>query len=431
MKKRILSIECAGLGYDIVAANPEFSLASGFNFSAMLPPFPAVTCTSQATFRTAASPVEHKIVCNGRYDKRSFKVDFWNQSSSLMQTDTRIWDTLQSKGGSAAVLFHQQSLGDSCKLVLSPAPIHKHHGGMIQACYTQPPELEKQLISAVGKPFTLFNYWGPAASKKSSDWISRATVEVMKDYQPDFLAVYLPHMDYCQQKYGPDNLQVTTKELSVLAGFLSRIIAAAEHFDYEVIIWGDYGIVPVKRYLAPNKILRDENLFNVRNIKGGMTYPDIYSSEAFAMCDHQIAHIYLKDKNNLEKVRKLFSAMPGVARVAGPDVFGLPTDESGDLVLEAEADCWFAYKWWDNDAEAPDYASHVDIHNKIGFDACELFWKIPFISINTDCSLPKGSHGRADVAAAFAASPALKERLEADNLLQLSQSLEKVLARIR
>jgi len=196
-------------------------------------------------------------------------------------------------------------------------------------------------------------------------------------------------------------------------------------------VGGDYGISPVKEAILPNKILRQHGLFLARKVTGGRTYPNLYDSAAFAMTDHQVAHLYLKDERERENIRNLFSGLPGLSRVLPPECFGLPSGESGELVLEAADGFWFAYPWWESAAEAPDYATHVDIHNKIGFDPCELFWKIPFLSTSIDPMQPRGSHGRLDCPACFAATPQLAERLQAKSLLEMSVSLEKVLAEIK
>ena len=63
-------------------------------------------------------------------------------------------------------------------------------------------------------------------------------------------------------------------------------------------------------------------------------------------------------------------------------------------LLPAKRGAWCEYKWWTDDREAPDFASHVDIHNKPGFDPKELF----FFNRGT----VRGTHGRqCQVAAAL------------------------------
>src|SRR5262249_29874807 len=44
-----------------------------------------------------------------------------------------------------------------------------------------------------------------------------------------------------------------------------------------------------------------------------------------------------------------------------------------ELVLLAAPDAWFAYPFWLDDRQAPDYARTVDIHRKPGYDPSELF----------------------------------------------------------
>lgn len=67
---------------------------------------------------------------------------------------------------------------------------------------------------------------------------------------------------------------------------------------------------------------------------------------------------------------------------------------SGNLVAIASDGHWFAYPWWTDSREAPDFATHVDIHNKPGFDPCELFFGWPPPSISRDPTRVQGTHGR-------------------------------------
>ncbi|NLF93652.1 MAG: alkaline phosphatase family protein [Oligosphaeraceae bacterium] len=428
MGRGILCIECAGLGHEMLARCPQFASLTGLTFAPLTPVFPAVTCTAQATFRTGQSPMQHQVVCNGHFERSTRRVDFWNQSAGLVR-GPRIWDGLRQRGGRAAVLFLQQSLGDSCDIVVSPAPVHRHHGGMIQACHCRPPELEAELVQAIGRKFDLLHYWGPSSSRKSSDWISQATLWVLQRQRPEFLATYLPHLDYCQQKLGPEHPAVS-RELQFLGATLRTLLSAARALDYEVLIWGDYGISAARQAVYPNRILRSQGLFSARRVGTAATYPNLYDSRAFAMVDHQVAHLYVPDARDVPAVRALFTACPGVDTVSEPAALGLPAGESGELVLTAAPGAWFAYPWWEQAREAPDYASHVDIHHKIGFDPCELFWQIPFLRTSWDGSLPKGTHGRVDCLAAWAATPGLGAAPGPVDLGQLSRQVRQFLETI-
>jgi hypothetical protein len=76
-------------------------------------------------------------------------------------------------------------------------------------------------------------------------------------------------------------------------------------------------------------------------------------------------------------VRELLGPLPGVGRVLSGEeraVIQLDHDRSGEVILLADRDAWFAYPFWLDDAQAPDYARAVAIHHKPGFDPCELFF---------------------------------------------------------
>jgi hypothetical protein len=168
-----------------------------------------------------------------------------------------------------------------------------------------------------------------------------------------------------------------------------------ERKDAELTVCGDYAIGAVDQPPAfPNATLRREGLFAVRMVDG-MAYPDFYGSRAFAMCDHEIAHVYVRHKEDLDKVAELLSstgAYEAVERRAGQH-WAHPS--AGDLLLVAKKGSWCAYQWWTDSREAPDWATHVDIHNKPGYDPCELF-RAGLFSLKTcqDPARVKGTHGR-------------------------------------
>jgi predicted AlkP superfamily pyrophosphatase or phosphodiesterase len=294
------------------------------------------------------------------------------------------------------MMFWQQSMGEAVDFVVTPAPIHKHSGGMIQSCYTQPSSLEQRLNDAVGRPFNLMNYWGPLANYKSSDWIVDAVVATMgmSDIAPDLLLTYLPHLDYDLQRHGPSG-EPARKSLDVLLGYLTRLKAACANSGYDYIFLGDYAIEQVARgAIFPNRALREAGLFHVREIRD-MAYTDFFTSPAFAVVDHQIAHVYCRDPQCATAAGEALRALPGVAAVldrAGQAERGIAHPRGGDLVIVAENGAWFAYPWFEKD-EAPDYASHVDIHNKPGYDPCELFFGWPPGSVSFDTRKIRGSHG--------------------------------------
>jgi len=422
---KLLVIEVAGLGWNLVERYGALKLGSGLELQPLKPCFPAVTCTAQATFRTAAPAARHGIVCNGRFDRRTCKTDFWNQSAGLVD-GARIWAGARAAGHRVGVLFWQQSLGEQADLILSPAPIHKHHGGMIQDCYGQPPSLYAGLCAAAGRPFNLMHYWGPLASVRGSQWITTATCAVLTDpaLAPDLLLTYLPHLDYVLQRYGPDDERAVRPALRETAAMLATIVQAARATGHEVLVWGDYAITPAAQVVYPNRRLRDAGLFQARAV-GRRTYPDLYASRAFAMVDHQVAHVYVRESGDLAAVRECLAGTAGVESVepAGPE---LAHAEAGDLILTAAPGAWFAYPWWEDRAEAPDYATHVDIHSKIGFDPCELFWGWPPPAVSQDARRVRGTHGRNDAPTGAAAST--RALHGAADLIDLARRVQTFLA---
>ncbi len=390
---KLLVVNVAALGYNLWEKNHNSSFWKQQHNLSVKSIFPALTSSVQATLRTNSLPASHGVVSNGFFFRDLKKIMFWEQSANLI-CGNRIWTDYRSKGGTVGQICWQQSIGEDCDLVLSPAPIHKHHGGMIQDFYSKPNNLYKDICCELRKKFNLFNYWGPFTSLKSSNWICDATISLLKNgTAPDLLFTYIPHLDYDLQRLGPDHKKIK-KVFKESENLLEKLIFSAKQANYEVLLFGDYAISNAENVIYPNKILRDANYFSIRNVKG-MHYPDIYSSKGFAMVDHQVAHIFVENKNDIKNIKSLFERIPGINRVL--DHSDMNHKRSGELILEADIGSWFAYQWWDDVANAPDYASHIDIHNKPGFDPCELFMNLwAPMSISQDTSKIKGTHGRAN-----------------------------------
>lgn len=393
-KKKLLIVDCAALGWDLVTKQPP---PTGLAFKSMETVFPAVTCVAQASFKTASQPSQHGLTGNGQYFRNLKKVLFWEQACSLVEGE-RIWKNFREHGHRVGMLFWQQSLGEDVDLLLSPRPIHKHEGGMIQDCYSQPEDLYSRISARTGGGFNLMHYWGPLASRKSSDWIVKATKDVMSDpsIAPDLLFTYLPHLDYDLQRVGPNHPKAA-KALDVLYKLLLDLKACADANGYDWLVFGDYAIgecnAPV---VFPNLALREAGLFRVRKIKG-MAYPDFFASDAFAVVDHEVAHVYCRDEFAARSARAKLENLHGVAEVldrAAQASRGIAHPNAGELVLIAKPGTWFAYPWFTEKKEAPDFATHVDIHNKPGYDPCELFFGWPPLSVGMNPAKIKGSHGR-------------------------------------
>ncbi|MEI6809653.1 MAG: nucleotide pyrophosphatase/phosphodiesterase family protein [bacterium] len=386
----------AALGWEFLRGQTGNRL-DGITFSPMETILPGLTCPVQASFRTGEYPSVHGMVANGLFDRTRRRAAFWEQSAGLV-AGPRIWDKFRAGGRRVAMLFWQQSMGEAVDIVLSPAPIHKHHGGMIQDCYGKPDSLYKELCRRIGRPFSLMHYWGPMASGRSSSWIARATCEVLAGCpeSPDLCLTYLPVLDYDLQRYGPDHPK-SRKTFQELWAQLNMLRQACDRHGFEFLAYGDYAIEPCRGgAVFPNRVLREKGWLSMRNVAGGGLYPDLYDSRAFAMVDHQIAHVYIPDASDIERVRDDLRHIRGVGAVLEPkelDAGRLACANSGELVVLASPGHWLAYPWWDQAGDEPDYARHVDIHNKPGYDPCELFWGWPPGSVSRDVNRIGGSHG--------------------------------------
>jgi len=383
----------------------------------MTPPLPAVTTTSQANMLTGRPPSEHGIVANGWYDRESCEIRFWKQSNRLVGAE-KVWETARRIDPSitCAKLFWWYNMYSSADWSVTPRPIYTADGRKIPDCWTQPATLRDELTESLGR-FPLFKFWGPGSSIESSRWIVDAAKHILARSDPTLTLIYLPHLDYALQKHGPGSSEAldAASRVDALAGELLDVFDAR---GIEPIIVSEYGIEPVRGAVEINRVLRLAGLIAVRNEQGREAL-DAGASRALAVCDHQIAHVYVADRADLDTVAALCVSTPGVAETLdarGKRAAGLDHPRSGDLVLVADDARWFAYPYWLDDARMPDFARTVDIHRKPGYDPVELFLdpkiRAPRLAIAarllkkrlgfrtlmdviaTDPSLVKGSHGR-------------------------------------
>lgn len=380
---------------------------------------PAVTCSVQATFVTGAPPREHGIVGNGWLFRDLMEIWLWRQSNRLISGE-RVWDAAKARDArfTCANLFWWYAMAASTDIAVTPRPIYKADGRKLPDCYSDPPELRAELTQKLGL-FPLFRFWGPATSIASSRWIAEAAAHVLTTRDPTLTLVYLPHLDYGLQRLGPDHPGLA-KDLSEIDTVAGALIDHAEALGRRVIVLSEYGIVPVSRPIHINRTLREAGLLSVREEDGGEIL-DIPLSRAFALADHQIAHVYVRNASDLPAVRAVLERLPGVAEILDRPAqagWGLDHERAGELVVLSAPDAWFTYYYWHDDHRAPDFARTVDIHKKPGYDPAELFidpgirwpklavgWRLfkKALGLRTlmdviplDASLVKGSHGRAD-----------------------------------
>ncbi len=363
----------------------------------LMPTFPCVTSPVQANMLTGVGPDRHGVIANGFYHRDRHEVELWVARNDIYQAP-QLWDAVAARGGGlTSAVWHAQNIkGAAADYICTPAPVHAPDGTTKPWCYAKPEGLYEQLVADLGH-FPLQHYWGPLSNLESSKWIVEAALWLHRHHAPNFQYVYLPHLDYAAQRVGPDAppAQQAVTELDDLLGhFVTEVSKLPGGDDVAWIVSGEYALTEVWCADFPNRVLREAGLLEVRSGDDG-EHLDIAGSDAFAMVDHQFAHVYVKD-DRVEEVAELFTGTPGVATVAaGPDraVLGIEHERAGEVILISEPDRWFAYYWWLDDAAAPGFARTVDIHRKPGYDPVELFFDPATRSIPLDASLVKGSHG--------------------------------------
>jgi predicted AlkP superfamily pyrophosphatase or phosphodiesterase len=378
---------------------------------------PAVTCSAQSTLVTGLMPREHGIVGNGWYFRDLSEIWLWRQSNHLVAGE-KIWDAAKKRDPSftCAKMFFWYNMYSTADYSVTPRPQYLADGRKAPDIYAEPPELRDELQRELGQ-FPLFQFWGPASNIVSSAWIARSARYAYDKHKPTLSLVYLPHLDYCLQKLGPSHPDIP-KELRAIDAIAGELIEHVQKDGARVIVCSEYGITDVSGPVHINRALREAGLIRVREERG-LELLDPGASEAFALSDHQIAHVYVKRPERIAEVAALLRKLDGVEQVldeAGKRAHGLDHARSGELVVLSRADRWFTYYYWLDDARAPDFARMVEIHRKPGYDPVELFVdpkiSVPQLAIGyrlakkalgfrtlmdvipLDATLVKGSHGR-------------------------------------
>ncbi len=423
-KRRVVTINVVGLTRGLIGEHtPAIAqFAENGCLTSFPPAFPAVTCTAQSTYLTGKSPSDHGIVGNGWYDREAAEVKFWKQSNHLVHGE-KIWEKLREERVAdespftCAKMFWWYNMYASVNWSITPRPLYPVDGSKVFDVHTQPMDLREQVKSDLG-PFPFPAFWGPAAGIASSEWIAESAMWIEKRHQPSLNLVYLPHLDYSLQQWGPNDSRVI-KELQAIDGVVAKMIEFFSARDVEIVLLSEYGISEVSRPIHINREFRKRGWIQVKDELGRETL-DAGASRAFAVADHQIAHIYINDPSIRDEVMAVLQEMDGVEEVRqSSDLWekeSIASTRAGELIAVAEHDAWFTYYFWLDDAFAPDYARCIDIHRKPGYDPVELFIDphiaFPKLKIATfllkkrlgmravldviplDASLIRGSHGR-------------------------------------
>jgi predicted AlkP superfamily pyrophosphatase or phosphodiesterase len=424
---RTAVINVVGLTESLLgAATPRISrfLSQGAK-AAITPAFPAVTCTAQSTYLTGATPAQHGIVGNGWYDRELAEVQFWKQSNHLVH-GRKLWEELRElePGFTCAKLFWWYNMYSTADYSITPRPMYPADGRKFFDIYSWPYSIREEIKKDLGE-FPFATFWGPAAGVQTpqgapdaaSRWIAESAKWIETKYAPTLSLVYLPHLDYNLQRLGPKHPDIG-QDLRLIDFITGDLIDFFQKRSVQVLLLSEYSITAVDTPIHINRILREQHWLTVKN-ELGREMIDCGASRAFAVADHQIAHIYLNDPSLEKDVRAALEAEPGVERVldrAQQIELGINHPRAGDLIAIARENAWFTYYFWFDDKVAPDYARCVDIHRKPGYDPVELFLdpKIPAVKLKIlwrllqkrlglrmlmdviplDAKLVKGSHAR-------------------------------------
>ncbi|MDB4758752.1 alkaline phosphatase family protein [Akkermansiaceae bacterium] len=376
------------------------------------PAFPAVTCTAQSSYLTGKPVGEHGIVGNGWYDREEAQVKFWKQSNHLVKGE-KVWEGLEH---SCAKMFWWYNMYSSTDFSATPRPLYPADGRKFFDIHTEPMGMREEIKGDLG-PFPFPSFWGPKAGIPSSKWIAESAKWIERKERPGLNLVYLPHLDYGLQKFGPDTPEMDA-EYSAIDEVACDLIDELEGNGVEVLALSEYGISKVSKAIHLNRIFREKGWIQVKD-EIGLETLDCGGCQAFVVADHQVAHVYVNDESIAEEVRKVVLEADGVEEIReGAELWGngVGRERGGDFVAVSESEAWFTYYYWMDDAKAPDFARCIDIHRKPGYDPVELFLdpeiKFPMLKISgflakkklgfrglmdvipLDADLVKGSHGR-------------------------------------
>jgi predicted AlkP superfamily pyrophosphatase or phosphodiesterase len=420
MPAPLVVIDVVGLTHSMLGANtPHLQRLAREGFSRpMGTVLPAVTCTAQSTILTGLTPGGHGVVANGWYFRDLSEVWFWRQCNRLVKGE-RIYEAARKRDPNytTAKLFWWYNMYAPVDWSLTPRPSYPADGRKLPDTYSEPEGLRDELQEKLGT-FPLFQFWGPGADIRSTRWIADASVAVFEKHRPNLTLVYLPHLDYDLQRFGPDDPRVTQalRDVDAEAG---KILNTAQAAGADVVVLSEYAITAVNQPVHINRVLREAGLLRTRREPLGWETLDCGACDAFAVADHQVAHVYVRRPQDVSRVAELLRKVPGIEQVldlSGQTSLGINHERAGELVAVAAPQCWFTYYFWLDDSVAPDYARTVDIHRKPGYDPVELFldpqltlpaariamrliqkklgFRYYMDVIGLDASIVKGSHGR-------------------------------------
>jgi hypothetical protein len=306
--KPVLLVDVVGLTpRQIGERTPHLrGLAARGAFAPMTTVLPAVTCSAQATMLTGLAPREHGAVGNGwpgsreRRGRAVAAVECARLGRKLYERARRVDPSFR-----CAKIFWWWNLGAAVDYSITPRPFYPADGRKIPAVYASPRRFGEETEAELGK-FPFFDFWGPKSGLPSSRWLADAAMRTLAVEKPTLTMVYLPHLDYDHQRYGPRDAR-SLRALEEIDAIVGELLAAAERARAEVMVVSEYGLCDVDTPVHVNRVLRGAGLLAARETPAGEVL-DVFASEAFALADHQLAHVYVRSSAAAARAREILEA---------------------------------------------------------------------------------------------------------------------------
>ncbi len=350
------------------------SLVQTGYFKPLRATFPALMPSVDASILTGKPPKDHGILGNVRFERDLVEPRYGDNASRIVAGE-RIWQTAKKKKPdfTTAVLFWSNILYSDVDFYLTGNPLHTGKE-LALAGYGRPKDLFVKVSEYAGE-FNPKWLWGAEASIQASQWIMKATRFVLEKYQPNLVFTMIPQLELSLQKWGLNSPQILI-ELGKVDGLLKEVVGYCNEKKYTVVVLSEYGLTDVKDAVMINRILRDTYFQEVREYQG-KEYLDYGTSKAFALCDHQIAQVFVRDKL-VKPIKDLLVEVPGIETVLdaeGMKEYNVTHPRCPDLIAIASKDRWFSYYWWKEGGEekAPPFAKSVDMVRKGCYDPVEIF----------------------------------------------------------
>jgi hypothetical protein len=354
--------------------------------------FPSVAASVQSSMTTGAPPGLHGVVAGGVFRRQCRSLGLDERSNTLL-SKKRFWHSRElPRRLQVGLVFWSNPLAGAADAVLGAVT----YAPSSQLIADIPVGLYERVAAQLG-PFDPRWVRGPTASGRASQWIAPAAELMWRDTAPDLLWVYLPGLNFEATRHGLDSAEALAalRQVDALAASLAQAVAAS---GGQTLLVSDGGYVAVRQAVFPNEALLRAGLLKVCEADEGPML-DVENSRAFAMVDHQVAHVYCDDEQAAGEAEAVLAGLDGVAAVKRPEELfceGPGRYRAGERILLARSDAWLAYRWWDEDSPPPPLATATDVVGKCGYDPCELFAGPREGTIDPRPQLVRSSRGLAD-----------------------------------